>query len=73
MPVEIQPNDEVFNRETRLVGIVLSVKTLSEPVQGVFLRVQIKSDLPDQVWPLKETVVWNRQKRYMEPEKSLPN
>jgi|BarGraIncu00222A_1022003.scaffolds.fasta_scaffold175010_2 hypothetical protein len=70
MPIEIQPNDEVFNLKTREVGFVLSVKELKEPVQGVFLRVQIKSDMPDQIWPWEETAVWFRQKRYLEPEKS---
>jgi len=70
MPVEIQPNDEVFNLKTRAIGFVLSVKQVNEPVQGVFLRVQIKSDLPDQIWSLEETALWFRQKRYMEPEKS---
>lgn len=69
MKVDINPNDEVFNLKTRAVGIVLSVKTLSEPVAGTYLRVQLRSDLPDEVWPLDETVLWFRQKRYLEPEK----
>jgi hypothetical protein len=70
MVVEIQPNDEVFNLKTRSVGFVLSVKQIGEPVKGVYLRVQIKSDLPDEIWPLEETALWFRQKRYMEPDKS---
>lgn len=70
MSVEIQPNDEVFNMKTRGVGFVLSVKHVGEPAQGVYLRVQIKSDLPDEIWPLEDTALWFRQKRYLEPEKS---
>jgi hypothetical protein len=70
MAFDIQPNDEVFNVKTRAIGIVLSVKQVTEPVSGMYLRVQLKSDQPDQIWPLEETGVWFRQKRYMEPEKS---
>jgi hypothetical protein len=69
LAMEFHPNDEVFNLKTRAIGIVLSVKSLTEPVEGTFLRVQIKSDLPDQIWPLEETSLWFRQKRYMESDK----
>ena len=69
MAVEFQPNDEVFNLKTKAIGFILSVKEFKKPA-GVFLRVQIKSDLPDQVWPLEETALWFRQKKYMEPERS---
>jgi len=69
MAVDFQPNDEVFNLKTKAVGFILSVKELKKPA-GVFLRVQIKSDLPDQIWPVEETALWFRQKRYMEPERS---
>ena len=70
MANEIQPKDEVFNLKTRAIGFVLSVNQVNEPVPGIYVRVQIKSDLPDQVWPLEETAVWFRQKRYMDPERA---
>jgi hypothetical protein len=46
--------------------MVLSVKELREPVPGFFVRVQIKSGLPDEIWPITETALWYRQKRYMD-------
>jgi hypothetical protein len=70
MAVEIQPNDEVFNLKTHAIGFVLSVKQVNEPVVGTFVRVQIKSDLPDQIWSLDDTALWFRQKRYMDPERA---
>ena len=66
---DIHSNDEVFNLKTRQVGTVLNVKELTGPVNGVFVRVMIKQGLPDEIWPVEETVVWFRQKRYIEAEK----
>jgi hypothetical protein len=64
----LQPNDEVFNLKTRQIGTVLSIKELREPVPGWFLRVQIKAGMPDEIWPLTETSLWYRTKRYLDQE-----
>jgi len=63
---DLQLNDEVFNLKTRQIGTVINIKELTEPVAGAYARIVIKTGLPDEIWPLEETALWFRQKRYLD-------
>lgn len=64
---EYEPNDEVFNLLTRKVGTVLNVKEVGSSIaqKKKFVRVFIKSDLPDEIWAVDEIALWVRPKKMM--------
>jgi hypothetical protein len=65
---EYEANDEVFNILTRKVGTVLNVKEAGSSIapRKKFVRVFIKSDLPDEIWAVDEIALWLRPKKMMQ-------
>lgn len=65
---DYEANDEVFNILTRKVGTVLNVKEVSSAIaqKKKFVRVFIKSDLPDEIWAVDEIALWIRPKKMMD-------
>ncbi len=65
---DYEPNDEVFNILTRKVGTVLNVKEVGSSIaqKKKFVRVFIKSDLPDEIWAVDEIALWVRPKKMMD-------
>ncbi|HUO57625.1 MAG TPA: hypothetical protein VMV05_05555 [bacterium] len=65
--MEYEPNDEVFNLLTRKVGTVLNVKEVGSAIaqRKKYVRVFIKSDLPDEIWGVDEIALWVRPKKMM--------
>jgi hypothetical protein len=65
---EYEANDEVFNILTRKVGTVLNVKEVGSSIspRKKFVRVFIKSDLPDEIWAVDEIALWLRPKKMMQ-------
>jgi hypothetical protein len=62
-------NDEVFNLLTRKVGTVLNVKEIDTHLsekKRQFVRVFIKSDMPDEIWAIDEIALWVRPKKMMQ-------
>lgn len=64
---EFEPNDEVFNLLTRKVGTVLNVKDVGSAIaqKKKFVRVFIKTDMPDEIWAVDEIALWVRPKKMM--------
>lgn len=64
---DFEPNDEVFNLLTRKVGTVLNVKEVGSSISGKkkYVRVLIKSDMPDEIWAVDEIALWVRPKKMM--------
>ncbi|HET9869906.1 MAG TPA: hypothetical protein VFR02_05360 [bacterium] len=62
---EFEPNDEVFHLKNHLIGLVLNVKEAEYPPGKRYVRVQIKPDQPDQIWPVEEVGLWIRNKRFL--------
>ncbi|HVM31786.1 MAG TPA: hypothetical protein VMU88_01515 [bacterium] len=62
---EFEPNDEVFHLKNHHIGLVLNVKETDHPAGKKFVRVQIKPDQPDQIWPVEEVGLWIRNKRFL--------
>jgi len=64
---DFEPNDEVFNLLTRKVGTVLNVKEVASAISQhkKYVRVFIKSDLPDEIWGVDEIALWVRPKKMM--------
>jgi hypothetical protein len=65
---DFEPNDEVFNLLTRKVGTVLNVKEVGSPLvpqKKKYVRVFIKSELPDEIWAYDEVALWVRPKRML--------
>ncbi len=62
-----EPNDEVFNLLTRKVGTVLNVKEVGSSLSDKkkYVRVFIKSDMPDEIWAVDEIALWVRPKKMM--------
>ena len=62
-----EPNDEVFNLLTRKVGTVLNVKEVNSSISSPkkYVRVFIKSDMPDEIWAVDEIALWVRPKKMM--------
>lgn len=65
---EYEPNDEVFNILTRKVGTVINIKEVNSSIsqKKAFVRVFIKSDLPDEIWAVDEIALWVRPKKMMD-------
>jgi hypothetical protein len=63
-----EANDEVFNLLTRKVGTVLNVKEVGSSIaeKKKFVRVFIKSDMPDEIWAVDEIALWVRPKKMMD-------
>ncbi len=63
-----ETNDEVFNLLTRKVGMVLNVKEVESNIgpKKKFVRVFIKSDMPDEIWAVDEIALWVRPKKMMD-------
>ncbi len=68
MEFDYEANDEVFNLLTRKVGTVLNVKEVASSiaVKKKFVRVFIKSDMPDEIWAVDEIALWVRPKKMMD-------
>ena len=62
---EFEINDEVFHLKNHLIGMVLNVKDVEHPAGKKYLRVQIKPDQPDQIWPVEDVGLWIRNKRFL--------
>lgn len=66
---QFEANDEVFNLLTRKVGTVINVKEISSALsteKKKFVRVFIKSDMPDEIWAVDEIALWVRPKKMMQ-------
>ena len=65
---DFEPNDEVFNILTRKVGTVINVKEIGTSISNrkKFVRVFIKTDLPDEIWAVDEIALWVRPKKMMQ-------
>ena len=64
-----EPNDEVFNLLTRKVGTVINVKDVDSNLSAQkkkYVRVFIKSDMPDEIWGVDEIALWVRPKKMMQ-------
>jgi hypothetical protein len=64
-----EANDEVFNLLTRKVGTVINVKDVGSSLSSEkrkFVRVFIKSDMPDEIWAVDEIALWVRPKKMMQ-------
>jgi hypothetical protein len=64
---KFEPNDEVFNLKNHLIGLVLNVKAVDHPPGREYVRVQIKPDQPDQIWPVEDVGLWTRNKKFLYP------
>ena len=64
---DYEANDEVFNLLTRKVGTVINVKEVNSSISHPkkFVRVFIKSDMPDEIWAVDEIALWVRPKKMM--------
>ncbi|HEY5038589.1 MAG TPA: hypothetical protein VIJ93_05900 [bacterium] len=67
--INYEPNDEVFNLLTRKVGTVLNVKEIDTHLSQQkkrYVRIFIKSDMPDEIWAVDEIALWVRPKKMMQ-------
>ena len=69
---EFESNDEVFHLKNHSIGLVLNVKVVEYPAGKKYVRVQIKPDQPDQIWPVEEVGLWTRNKKFLYPPEKTP-